>query len=119
MRIITLIEDTLPTGNDKLTAQHGLSLHISWEGKRILFDTGASDLFSRNADTLGVDLRVMDAAVLSHHHYDHGGGLAHFFELNANTKVFLRKAPDGDCYFKASRFPRRYIGLDKILQGIS
>jgi len=115
MIITTLIENTRADDKDSLTAEHGLSLHISFNKKTILFDTGASDSFSKNAEKLGVYPGTADAAVLSHHHYDHGGGLARFFALNPNAKVYLKKPPDGDCYFKALLFRKRYIGLDKHL----
>jgi 7,8-dihydropterin-6-yl-methyl-4-(beta-D-ribofuranosyl)aminobenzene 5'-phosphate synthase len=113
MIITTLIENTQADHKNGLAAEHGLSLHISFDKKVILFDTGASDSFSKNAEKLGVDPGAADAAVLSHHHYDHGGGLARFFALNPNAKVYLKKPPDGDCYFKAFLFRKRYIGLDR------
>jgi 7,8-dihydropterin-6-yl-methyl-4-(beta-D-ribofuranosyl)aminobenzene 5'-phosphate synthase len=115
MQITTLIENTQSESKDVLTAEHGLSLHISFNKTTILFDTGSSDAFSRNADTLGVDLRTVNAAVLSHHHYDHGGGLPRFLELNSKAKVYLKKPPEGDCYFKAFLCRRRYIGVDRDL----
>jgi 7,8-dihydropterin-6-yl-methyl-4-(beta-D-ribofuranosyl)aminobenzene 5'-phosphate synthase len=115
MIITTLIEDTQADQKNDLVAEHGLSLHISFDKKAILFDTGVSNSFSQNADNLGVDLSTVNAAVLSHHHYDHGGGLPLFFSLNSNAKVYLKKPPDGDCYFKAFLFSKRYIGLDRDL----
>lgn len=115
MRITTLIEDTIKDNKGDLVPEHGLSLHISFSGKEILFDTGISDAFSKNADALGIDLKAIHAVILSHHHYDHGGGLSRFFELNPEAKVYLKEAPRGDCYFKALLFRRKYIGLDKHL----
>lgn len=48
--------------------------------RTILYDTGYSDVFLRNAELLGIDLsRVTDIA-LSHGHDDHTRGLPLFFE---------------------------------------
>src|ERR1700754_492412 len=42
----------------------------------VLFDTGlTADVVLHNADVLGVDLRRVDAVVLSHGHPDHFGGM--------------------------------------------
>jgi 7,8-dihydropterin-6-yl-methyl-4-(beta-D-ribofuranosyl)aminobenzene 5'-phosphate synthase len=115
MQITTLIENTRSESKDLLAAEHGLSLYISFNKATILFDMGSSDSFAKNAETLGADLSTVNAAVLSHHHYDHGGGLPRFFELNARAPVYLKKPPDGDCYFKAFLCRKRYIGLDRDL----
>jgi 7,8-dihydropterin-6-yl-methyl-4-(beta-D-ribofuranosyl)aminobenzene 5'-phosphate synthase len=56
-------------------AEHGLSYFIEHEGLRILFDAGQSDVFMRNAVSLGLDISKPDYIVLSHGHFDHGGGL--------------------------------------------
>lgn len=73
---------------------------------------GQSDLFADNAKTLGVDLAKVDAAFLSHGHYDHGGGLARFLEINDSAPVFLANDAFGEHYSGQDR----YIGLDKTLQ---
>lgn len=58
-------------------AEHGISYLVEYDGKKILVDTGQSDLFKKNAHTMGLDLEDADAIVLSHGHFDHGGGLQH------------------------------------------
>jgi len=60
----------------KFGAEHGLSYLIEVEGEKILFDTGHSDLFLRNAELLHINLETeVDTVVLSHGHWDHGDGL--------------------------------------------
>ncbi len=59
----------------KTPAEHGLSYLIENKGKKILFDTGQSDLFMQNARGLDISLADIDAIVLSHGHFDHGNGL--------------------------------------------
>jgi 7,8-dihydropterin-6-yl-methyl-4-(beta-D-ribofuranosyl)aminobenzene 5'-phosphate synthase len=59
-----------------LGSEWGLSVAVEMEdGSLWLWDTGQSDLFLRNAETLGVDLRRATGLALSHGHYDHTGGL--------------------------------------------
>ena len=108
MKITALTENTAVNG---MPAEHGLSLYIETERCRILFDTGQSDLFARNAEALGIDLSLVDVAVLSHGHYDHGGGLSAFLRLNAHAPVMLHR-----CAFEPHfRADGTYIGLDREL----
>lgn len=71
--IISILTDNNPGANT--SAEHGLSYLIEYDGKRILFDTGQSNLFLKNAHFMGVDMTLIDAIVLSHGHFDHGDGL--------------------------------------------
>jgi 7,8-dihydropterin-6-yl-methyl-4-(beta-D-ribofuranosyl)aminobenzene 5'-phosphate synthase len=57
------------------SGEPGLSFLIETEGKKILFDTGYSDLFLKNAQKLGENLLDLDFVILSHGHLDHTGGL--------------------------------------------
>ncbi|KEF36794.1 metal-dependent hydrolase, beta-lactamase superfamily II [Schinkia azotoformans MEV2011] len=63
-----------------------LSFFIEDDGKRILFDTGYSDIYIRNADKMKIDLRNLDYVVLSHGHVDHTWGLTHIIRLHMETK---------------------------------
>ena len=87
MRVTVLIENTAPTG---LACEHGLSLHIEHGGRRWLLDAGASPRLVENAAALEVDLGAVDAAVLSHGHFDHAGGFSAFFARNAAAPLYLR-----------------------------
>lgn len=60
---------------DGFLSEHGLSFLIEVDNKSFLFDTGASDIFLRNARLLGRDLDHVDGIILSHGHWDHGNGL--------------------------------------------
>lgn len=112
VNIVTLIENS--KGEKGLANEWGLSLHIEANGCRILFDTGMSSAFARNAEKLNVDLRKVDLAVLSHGHSDHGGGLEAFFSANADAPLYLRTTADGNLYGKFL-LKNLYVGLDKSL----
>lgn len=87
VRIVTLVENTAK--REDLAAEHGLSLYIETGDRKILFDAGQSGAFWDNAQKLGVDLEKVDIAVLSHGHYDHGGGLSRFLEGNGAATVWV------------------------------
>lgn len=111
MRITALLENT--TKCKDLSVEHGLSLYIETADHKILFDMGQTDLFAENAATLGIDLSVVDLAVLSHGHYDHGGGLAKFLDINRTAPVYLSRYAFEPHYHGTEK----YIGLDTTLSG--
>lgn len=85
MRITALIDDVAAAGYE---AEHGLSLYIECGKEKIVFDFGASAAFMRNAAISGADISAADYAILSHDHYDHGGGLESFFAANPKAEVY-------------------------------
>ena len=106
MRITALTDDVATEGFE---AEHGLSLYIETDSAEIMFDFGASGVFTRNAARAGVDVRGADVAVLSHDHYDHGGGLRDFFACNAHAKVYAAREIFGKRY---SLGGTKYAGLE-------
>ncbi len=85
-------------------AEHGLSYFVEYEGKRLLFDSGQSDMFLRNAGTMNIDLSDSDMVILSHGHFDHGDGL---FNLSGG-----RLLCHPGCFIKRYRkSDHSYIGL--------
>lgn len=111
MIVKTLMEDT--ACDPSFLSEHGLSLYIEANGRKILFDTGQSSVFVENAEKLGVDLSQVDFAVLSHAHYDHGGGLQTFLKLNDHAPVYVSPFAFDECLNAAGKT----IGLDSSLQG--
>ena len=77
------------TCNDQLQTEHGLSILLETDKHRILLDTGASDMFLRNAHRLGIKLSTVDYVFISHGHSDHAGGLRHFMSINDKAKVIV------------------------------
>ncbi len=80
------------SSNTTLETEHGLSILLETAHHRILLDTGASDVFIRNAELLGIDLNTVDYVFISHGHSDHAGGLRYFLEHNQKAKVIV--SPD-------------------------
>lgn len=99
--------------NDKFLNEHGLSIYIEVNDKKILFDTGASDVFIKNAQKLKIDLETIDYLIISHGHYDHGGGLEEFLDINSKAKIYLQKNAFNDFYSMQENNTTKYIGLDK------
>lgn len=113
MKITALTENT--SINENIGAEHGLSLYIETNGQKVLFDMGQTDMFERNAKMLGIDLSEVDIAVLSHGHYDHGGGLARFLEINKKSPVYVNEYAFEQHY----NGTQKYIGLDISLKNNS
>ncbi len=109
MKITALVENISLT--DEIQSEHGLSLYIETEEKKILFDMGQTDLFADNAEKLGIDLSQVDLAILSHGHYDHGGGMKRFLEINQTASIYINRNAFGQYY----NGPEKYIGLDQNL----
>jgi len=81
-----------------LLAEHGFSclLKVSSgpEEHVVLIDTGiTATCFFNNVDVLGVDLRKVESAVLSHGHLDHFGALVEFLKV-AKKGIPLVLHPD-------------------------
>jgi len=87
LKVTILSENTVgaPLG---LVGEWGLALLVETPDARILLDTGAQGHMVANAALLGVDLRTVDALVLSHGHYDHTGGLKAFLEVRGRLPVY-------------------------------
>jgi len=117
------------TCNDQLQTEHGLSILLETEKHRILLDSGASDVFIRNAERLGIglrpsllsldkaqsslalpslsrslDLSTVDYVFISHGHSDHAGGLKHFMEINNKAKIIVSPHAVSGKFFSKRRY---------------
>jgi 7,8-dihydropterin-6-yl-methyl-4-(beta-D-ribofuranosyl)aminobenzene 5'-phosphate synthase len=107
------------SGAAKCCAHHGLALAVTartgGDARTLLFDAGPEAYtFQRNAARLGVAFADVDAVVLSHGHWDHGGGLLEAvrlvhaaragrpFECHVNAGMF---APRANSYGDGSVVP--------------
>ncbi|MCF7948754.1 MAG: MBL fold metallo-hydrolase, partial [Spirochaetia bacterium] len=116
LRITTLIENS--AGEDSsLEHEHGISFFIEKDGHRVLFDTGQSGAFVKNAARLGRDLSALELVALSHGHYDHTGGFlrllntARSFELCLKECIFHKKYvhEEGNYTFKGNPFDEQFL----------
>jgi 7,8-dihydropterin-6-yl-methyl-4-(beta-D-ribofuranosyl)aminobenzene 5'-phosphate synthase len=108
---ITVLADNCVDRGEGLLAEHGLSLLVATGDRRVLLDSGQSDICVRNAARLGVDLRGLSAVVLSHGHYDHGGGLPALLDQVSRLEVTAHPAAFAPKYSRRQGQQDRHIGL--------
>jgi len=107
MKFTVLIENK---ETSSFVYEHGLSLLIETNNKKILFDTGSTDKFLLNAKKLNINLFDIDFICLSHAHYDHTGGLLTFIkETNYKNKIYVGNPFNNDKYkFEKNKYS--YLG---------
>ncbi|OPL13022.1 MAG: hypothetical protein AVO38_03480 [delta proteobacterium ML8_D] len=85
---LTVICENTVFGPCGLIGEHGWSCYVEAEGYTMLFDTGQGLGVLSNSLILKKDLRLIDAIVLSHGHYDHTSGLPSVLGLSGSTPVY-------------------------------
>lgn len=115
MKVTLLLENTSLFGV-YLNAEHGFSAWIEDEAVKVLFDCGFSDKFIKNAEALGIDLRLADYVVLSHGHRDHTGGLKYlikYYRDMAMARKPIMLFTHEDIFLKKYNFKKNHAsGLD-------
>lgn len=114
MIVKSLVENT--SISEEFGSEHGLSLYIETEDHKLLFDVGASELFFENAKKLGVNIADVDFLVISHGHYDHGGGLKTFLIENTKAEIFLHNLAFQKYFAQRQEDRVEYIGLERDLK---
>ena len=111
---ITILYDAFGKSSN-LKKDWGFSAFVEYDGKRILFDTGNNaDTFAQNVKALGVDLKKLDFAVISHRHGDHTSGLNYLLSVNPSVKIYAPK--EGFGVFGAA-LPGTFYRKDESLPG--
>ncbi len=113
MKVYCLIEDTQI--NHHFGSEHGVSFYIETKHHKVLFDVGQSSLFISNAKQFGIDLSLVDSVVISHGHYDHGGGLDDFMRINKHARIYIQENAFDLFYSMRKQDEYTYIGLDQKL----
>ena len=114
MRLVNLVENI--SGSSGCPAEHGLCIYVETAKHRLLADTGASGLFAENAKKKGIDLTKVDTVILSHGHYDHGGGIPEFARINPDAKIYMQDCAEGDYYSTIDGL--HYIGLPREIRDL-
>ncbi len=111
MKATVIVDNVSANG---ICGEWGLCIYIEYKEKKILLDSGSSDLFIENAKKLGVDLKKVDYGVLSHAHYDHANGIPAFLDLNKKAKFYISSNTEENC-FHFVKVRHHYIGIPKNL----
>ena len=90
MKLNILTENSVKR-DSHLLAEHGLSIYIECDNLRLIFDTGDTDIYLKNAEKMGIDLSKVDFIVLSHNHYDHVSGVKYFSLQNRRVKLVAQR----------------------------
>jgi len=112
---LTVLVDNNTLIDRYFLAEPGVSYYIEIGDRKVLFDTGYSDIFIRNAVKMGIDLLDIDTVVLSHAHLDHTWGLQHLIQAYAEQGFENRPAGRPALVAHPSVFERRFVpGLGDI-----
>ena len=112
MKIISLVENR--TKSDCMV-KHGLSLYIETRTHKILFDLGPDNTLFDNAVRRNIDISKVDTVIVSHGHFDHGGALKKFLEVNSLANIYVQKEAFEPHYSKILFF-KIPVGIDSKLK---
>ena len=86
---VTILYDAFGESRN-LKLDWGFSSLVEYSGKKILFDAGNNaEIFAANVKAIGIDLRNLDAVVISHRHGDHTSGLSYLLKVNPKVKIYV------------------------------
>ncbi len=86
---MTIVFDNYPYPRSGLKTLWGFSCFIKTPKNTLLFDTGSNGrVLLENMEKVETDVKKVDTLFLSHHHWDHIGGLDSVIELNPDVDIF-------------------------------
>ena len=86
---ISIVYDNTTIRKD-LEADWGFAAYIETEDMNILFDMGSDGhILLENMKKMHLDPLKIDKVFISHHHFDHTGGLASFLHINPDVDVYV------------------------------
>lgn len=97
---LTVLTDNNTYIDQYYLGEPALCFYIEDEDRKILFDTGYSNVFLRNAEKMHIDLDEIQTIAFSHGHNDHTGGLAYYLKEKRSVKIvahpdtFLRRGDE-------------------------
>ena len=102
---LTILMDNNTYIDQYYLGEPAFSVYIEDGAEKILFDTGYSDAFLRNAEQMRIDMNALTYIVLSHGHNDHSRGLTFLWDKYDLKNVKLVAHP-------GVFVPKRYMGVD-------
>lgn len=76
--------------DSSLQKDFGFSCILKHRGKVILFDAGGNaDIFKHNVERLKINLKKVDAVIVSHGHFDHLNGVDYVLRVNPKVKIYM------------------------------
>ncbi len=103
---LKVLEDNNTFINMYYFGEPAVSYYIEDGEDKILFDTGYSGIFMKNAELMNINLDNINKLVISHGHDDHTGGLKKFFKTKKNIELIAHP----DCFDFKENSKGLYIG---------
>jgi len=107
---VTIVCENCVFNQPGAIAEHGLSIFMETDRGNYLLDTGQGKAVVNNALVLGLDLKTIKGIIMSHHHWDHTGGLGSVLDLKGAVDIYAHPSFFKESYNIGGGMVR-YIGV--------